>query len=42
MASVIAHTIMLANEAGGEDNISVVMMSVKKGTFVDGLKRLFS
>ncbi len=42
LASVIAHMIMLANEAGGEDNMSMVMMRVKRGAFMDGLKRLFS
>jgi len=40
-APAIAHMIMLANEAGGEDNISAIMMRVSDRSLVGGLKRLF-
>jgi len=41
LAPIVAYLIMLANEAGGEDNISVVLMGVESSSLLDRVKQYF-
>ncbi len=42
LAPIATQLILQANEAGGEDNISVVLLGVKRETLAGGFLRLFS
>ncbi|MCP3669060.1 MAG: serine/threonine-protein phosphatase [Gammaproteobacteria bacterium] len=42
LASMVDYLIMQANEAGGEDNISVILMGVKQYSLLQGFKRLIT
>ncbi len=42
LAPIATQLILQANEAGGEDNISVVLLGAKRETLVGGFVRLFS
>ncbi|MCP3666476.1 MAG: serine/threonine-protein phosphatase [Gammaproteobacteria bacterium] len=42
LAPIATQLILQANEAGGEDNISVVLLGAKRETLIGGIVRLFS
>lgn len=42
LPATVEHLIMQANEAGGEDNISLVLMRINPASWLTSIKRLFS
>ena len=42
LAAMLEHLIMQANEAGGEDNISLVLLRIKPASLLSGIRDYFS
>jgi len=42
LAAMVEHLIMQANEAGGEDNISLVLLRIKPASLLSGIRDYFS